>query len=175
MRIRVSDAARRLDKRGLIKRDRNEHVERIVEHVANLLGRELPEDLVDFYRERITRLGEFYAHTPEWNDRVGWRSQDSLVTELLHTDAVPLFGDGCGNLYGLDLTPGVEAPAVYFFDHERSYERPEWAAGSSLGAFLLILADSDRAHAESWPPKWELKIDPDIEKCPRAPAIWAAS
>jgi len=65
-------------------------------------------------------------------------------------------------------------PAVYFFDHEDSYERPHWAAGSSLGAFLLLLADGDRAHAEAWPQKWELSIDPDIEKCPRAPAIWAA-
>lgn len=107
-------------------------------------------------------------------ERAGRRTPDSLVTELLHADAVPLFGDGCGNLYGLDLTLGVEVPAVYFFDHERSYEKPEWAAGSSVGAFLLLLADSDRAYAEGWPSRWELGIDPDIEKCPRAPAIWAA-
>jgi hypothetical protein len=59
-------------------------------------------------------------------------------------------------------------------DHERSYEKPEWAAGSSLGAFLLLLADSDRSYAEHWQPRWELTIDPDIEKCPRAPSIWNA-
>jgi len=174
MRVDVSEATRQLEERRLIKRERHNHSERIIEHVGHLLGRELPADLVGFYRERIARLGEFYAQTPEWNDRMGWRSPDSLVTQLLHADAVPLFDDGCGNLYGLDLTPGADAPAVYFFDHERSYEKPEWAAGSSLGAFLLLLADSDRAYAEHWPPRWELTIDPDIEKCPRAPAIWNA-
>jgi len=25
---------------------------------------------------------------------------------------------------------------------------------------------------ENWPAKWELTIDPDLERCPRAPAIW---
>lgn len=175
MRVSVSDAVRELEERGLVQRERHDHSEMVIEHVQGLLRRPLPADLISFYRERIARLGEFYAHTPEWNDRVGWRSRDSLVTELLHADAVPLFGDGCGNLYGLDLTADVEVPAVYFFDHECSYEKPEWAAVSSLGAFLLLLADSDRAYAEHWPPRWELKIDPDIEKCPRAPAIWSAA
>ena len=112
--------------------------------------------------------------TPHWNERVGWRTPDELVTKLLHAEAVPIFDDGCGNFFGLDLTPDVEVPAIYFFDYERSYERPEWAAGSSVGAFLLLLAVSDRAYAERWPLRWELNIDPDIEKCPRAPTIWAA-
>jgi hypothetical protein len=61
---------------------------------------------------------------------------------------------------------------VYFFDHQDEYERPRWAAGSSLGAFLLLYADHDRAYAEDRPDGWELEIDPDIDKCPRAPAIW---
>lgn len=174
MRIPVSEVARRLEDRGLLEREYNDHSGRIIEHVRTLLGRELPSDLIAFYRERIASIGEFTAQTPLWNDHVGWRSSVSLVTRLLHADAVPLFDDGCGSLYGLDLTSGVAVPAVYFFDHEDSYERPHWAAGSSLGAFLLLLADGDRAHAEAWPQKWELSIDPDIEKCPRAPAIWAA-
>jgi hypothetical protein len=97
------------------------------------------------------------------------------VTELLHADAVPLFRDGCGNFYGLDLTAEVKAPAVYFFNHERGFEQPEGAAGSSLGAFLLLLADHDRAYEEQWPFRWELKIDPDINNCPRAPAMWVES
>lgn len=174
MRIPVPDAAHQLETRGLLKRERHDHADRITEHVQRLLGRELPADLVDFYGERIASVGEFPSIVPHWNERVGWRTPDRLVTELLHAGAVPLFDDGCGNLYGLDLTPGVDAPAVYFFDHERSYEKPKWAAGSSLGAFLLILADNDRSYAEDWPPRWELKIDPDLEKCPRAPAIWYA-
>ena len=171
----VSEAVRQLEERALLTRERHDHSERVIAHVRKLLGRPLPADLIIFYRERIARLGEFYAQTPEWNDRMGWRSPDSLVTKLIHADAVPLFDDGCGNLYGLDLTAGVEAPAVYFFDHERNYEKPVWAAGSSLGTFLLLLADSDRAYAEHWPSRWELKIDPDIEKCPRAPAMWATA
>lgn len=174
MTISVSDAARQIEDRGLLKRERNDHSERVVERVQSLLGRPLPAELMDFYRERIASLGEFYAQTPEWNAHVGWRDPDQLVTRLLHADAVPLFDDGCGNLYGLDLTPGVDPPAVYFFDHERDYETPQWAAGSSLGVFLLLLADSDRALAEGWPARWALNIDPDIETCPRAPAIWAA-
>jgi hypothetical protein len=175
LRIDVQEAARQLEMRGLLTRERHDHADRIIEHVRDGLGRDLPEDLMDFYRERIAAIGEFASVVPHWNERVGWRSPDSLVTELLHADAVPLFGDGCGNLYGLDLTPRVNTPAVYFFDHERGYEKPEWAAGSSLGAFLLLLADSDRAYAEGWPSRWELKIDPDLEKCPRAAAIWATN
>jgi len=174
MRVPVSEAARRLEERGLLKRERHDHSARVIEHVRSLLGHELPDDLIDFYRERIARIGEFSAMTPEWNERVGWRSPDTLVTELVDAVAVPLFDDGCGNLFGLDLTPGVDTPAVYFFDHELGFERPQYAAGSSLGTFLLLLADQDRAYAESWPQKWELSVDPDIEKCPRAPAIWAA-
>jgi hypothetical protein len=173
MRIPVSEAARQLEDRGLLVRERQDHSVRIVAHVRTLLDRPLPEDLVDFYRERIAKIDELSARSPGWNDWVGWRSPDSLVTELLHADAVPLFGDGSGNLYGLDLTPGIETPAVYFFDHENGFEKPEWAAGSSLGAFMLLLAVNDRAALENWPPRWELAIDPDIEKCPRAPAIWA--
>jgi hypothetical protein len=35
-----------------------------------------------------------------------------------------------------------------------------------------MLADSDRAQSESWPLQWELNLDPDLDKCARAPAIW---
>ena len=174
MRISIHEAARQLEERGLLKRERNNHSDRLIEHVRELLGRELPTDLIDFYRERIASIGEFPSMAPHWNERIGWRTPDRLVTRLSHADAVPVFNDGCGNFYGLDLTAGVEVPAVYFFDHETGYEIPEWAAGSSLGVFLLILAEQDRAYAEGWPPRWQLKIDPDIEKCQRAPAIWFA-
>jgi hypothetical protein len=110
---------------------------------------------------------------PVWNDHVGWRSSPTLLTHLLQAEAVPLFNDGCGSLYGLDLAPNSMPRAVYFFDHEHGFERPDWAAGSSLGRFLLLLADSDRAIEEEWPPGWELAIDPDLGRCPRAPPIFA--
>jgi len=174
MTISVSDAAHQLEARGLLVRSRRSHAEEVIAHVRALLGQELPQDLADFYREGIEQVDDYFAATPEWNDHVGWRSPDTLITQLLHTKAVPLFGDGFGNLYGLDLTVGVEPPAVYFFDHEQSYASPEYAVGSSLGTFLLLLADHHRAYAEGWPEKWQLTIDPNIDKCPRAPAIWAA-
>jgi hypothetical protein len=71
VRIPVADAARELEARGALKREREDHSERVVEHVGNLLGCALPADFMDFYRERISRIGEFYAKAPEWNDRVG--------------------------------------------------------------------------------------------------------
>lgn len=174
MKISIQAAARQLEERGMLQRERNDYSDKIIQHVRDLLGRELPPELVELYQERIAEIGEFTAMTPLWSERVGWRSPDSLITQLLHADAVPLFDDGCGNLFGLDLTPGLGSPAVYFFDHELGFEKPEWAAGSSLAVFLLLLADSDRAYAEKWPDRWELEIDPDIDKCPRAPAIWDA-
>ena len=91
---------------------------------------------------------------------------------LLPASAVPLISDGCGSLFGLDLSAADAGPAVYFFDHEDEFRTPRWAAGSSLGLFLLVLADSDRALSEGWPLQWALKLDPDLDKCRRAPAIW---
>jgi hypothetical protein len=174
MKISVAKAAKELEARGLLKRTRADQADRIIAHVRAQLGRELPADLEDFYREGIARVGEFEAVAPLWNDHAGWRPVAIETTRLMHAKAVPIFLDGAGSLFGLDLSAGADTPAVYFFDHEESFNAPQWAAGSSLGTFLLLLADGDRAHREGWPPKWELAIDPDIEKCPRAPAIWNA-
>ncbi|HEY9723792.1 MAG TPA: SMI1/KNR4 family protein [Oscillatoriaceae cyanobacterium] len=171
----MHEAARQLEARGVLTRSHGEGADKVVEHVRDVLGCELPADLVDFYRERIAGVGEFGACVPAWNDRGGWRGSDRFLTELLHAGAVPLFRDGCGNFYGLDLTPDVSVPAVYFFNHERGFEQPEGAVGSSLGVFLLLLADHDRAYVEQWPFRWELKIDPDLNDCPRAPAMWIES
>lgn len=174
MSLSVTEACRQIELRGLLKRERVNHADRIIAKVSAVLGCELPIDLADFYRERVAAIGEFPAIAPAWNDKIGWRTGDALITELAHVQAVPILSDGCGNLFGLDLASGDAVPAVYFFDHERGFEKPEYAAGSSLGAFLLLLADQDRALDEGWPAKWELGIDPGLERCPRAPAIWGA-
>lgn len=174
MKITVAEAVSRLDERGVLDRIKHPQAEQIIPYVEALIGRPLPTDLTDLYQLGVAQIVEFEAILPVWNDRVGWRTPDSLVTELLHANAIPLFGDGCGSRFALDLTLGVETPAVYFFDHEDGFEFPSWAAGSSLGSFLLLAADHDRAIEEKWPEKWELAIDPDIDKCPRARAIWAA-
>lgn len=174
MRIPVEDAVRDLEARGLITRERHDHSDKIIAHVQQLLRRPLPLDLIDFYRESIARVGDNNPLGPAWNDWLGRITTDGGVTELLAVDAVPLFTDGCGSLFGLDITPGVEFPAVYFFDKDDGFEKANYAAGSSLGAFLLIYADSDRAYAEKWFDRWELQVDPDIDKCPRARAIWNA-
>jgi hypothetical protein len=174
LRVDVAEAAQALEAQGRLERAGVDHSARIIAHVGEQLGRALPSDLEDFYRERIAGIGGFQAIWPIWNDWVGWRPMAVDSTRLLHVQAVPIFFDGCGSLYGLDLAARGETPAVYFFDHEDGFATPQWAAGSSLGAFLLLLADHDRAYREHWPDRWQLSIDPDIDKCPRAPAIWNA-
>jgi hypothetical protein len=172
--ITVREAAAALEERGTLRRTREDHSARIIDRVRALLGRELPPVLEEFYRERIARIGDFDAVFPHWNARVGWRPMATGVTELAHVNAAPLFYDGCGNLFGLDLTSGSSVPAVYFFDHEVGFEKPEYAAGSALGVFLLLLAEHDQAFQEGRVQGWELAVDPDIDKCPRAPPIWLA-
>jgi hypothetical protein len=172
--IEVAAAARELENKGLLRRHRSDNSERIIRQVGQQLGHKLPEDLEALYRERISRVGEFEAIAPIWNGRMGWRHVAVEATHLLPSQAVPIFSDGCGSLYGLDLSAGTAVPAVYFFDHEDEFAAPRWAAGSSLGTFLLLLGESDRAGREGWPARWELAIDPDLDKCPRAPAIWNA-
>lgn len=165
MRISVAEAADALERQGRLQRHRTSQVDQIIERISEALGITVPGDLEDFYRSRISRIADSNAIGLVWTD---W------VTKLLHAQAVPIFFDGCGSLYGLDLTGGNSTPAVYFFDHEDQFSKPHWAAGSSLGAFMLLLADQDRAYRENWPDRWQLSIDPDIDKCPRAPAIWNA-
>lgn len=174
MRIPVADAMSQILGRGLVKRFRNPEADEMVSFVQALIGRRLPEDLIDFYQEGIADIGDYGAVAPAWKDHLLWRVPDELFIDLLEVNAVPLFYDGCGNRFALDITPGVETPAVYFFEWADDDKTPAWAAGSSLGAFLLLAADHHRAFKENWPDKWELKIDPDIDKCPRARAIWAA-
>jgi hypothetical protein len=66
------------------------------------------------------------------------------------------------------------ASSVYFFDHEDGFEFPAYAVGSSIEKALYLLAEHDLALHEDRPDGWELAIDPDLDKCPRAPPIWLA-
>jgi hypothetical protein len=171
MDITVSEACRVLEARGALRRSRRGDAEGVIQQVRERLGGRMPADLEALYREQVASIGDFAAILPEWRERPEWRREGS-VGLLLHADAVPIFSDGCGNFYGLDLASGDQRPAVYFFDSEDMFERPHWAAGSSLARFLLLLAEHDQALDEGRLPGWELSIDPDIDKCPRAPAIW---
>ena len=175
MKVAVSEAVRSREGRGLIKRQKTDQSDLVIDRVCELLGRPLPQDLIDLYREHIAAIGEFADIAPSWNDWVGWSKDTVSVTDLLHVDAIPVFDDGCGNLFGLDLSSGDETPAVYFFDHEMEFDRPRYAAGSSLGAFLLLLGEEDQAYRENRPVGWQLAIDPDLDKCPRAPPIWRSA
>lgn len=172
MKITVSEAVRSLEDRGLLKRHKADQSDLVIDRVRELLRRPLPQDLIDLYREHVARIGDFSDIAPSWNDWVGWSNDVVSVTDLLHANAVPVFDDGCGNLFGLDLSSEGEASAVYFFDHEREFDRPRYAAGSSLGAFLLLLGEEDQAYREGRPSGWQLAIDPDLDKCPRAPPPW---
>lgn len=172
--LSVEAVVRQLEQRGVLEHHKHDHPQRTIDHVGLLLGEPLPSDLAAFYQARIGSVGAFSAVAPKWNDRIGWRGQDWEIKRLQHARAAPLLYDGCGSLFGVDLTAQGGVPAVYFFDHEDEFSRPHYAAGSSLGAFLLLLAEHDQAIEEKRPPRWQLTIDPDIDKCPRAPAIWNA-
>jgi hypothetical protein len=176
MAVTVVNAIRQLDARGLVRRCKGDpdDAELVIDYVRERLGRPVPQALADLYRERIDSIGQFAAVRPIWNDWVGWRPITPDVAAMLPAQAVPLFWDGCGNLYGMDLSSGAEDPAVYFFDKAEAYERPGWAAGSSIGAFLLLLGEHDAAFEEQRPRGWELAVDPDLGNCPRAPPIWLA-
>lgn len=174
MRFPVAEAVQLLEARGALGRHRRDQFAKVIDYVRGELGRDVPADLADFYAERVDSVGDFQAIYPVWNDWGGWRQVAGQLTCLLQVDAIPIFWDGCGSLFGLDLSSGAETPAVYLFDKDDLYAKPRWAAGSSLGTFLLLLADHDRSYAEHWPTGWELKIDPDLDRCPRARAIWNA-
>lgn len=174
MAITVSDAARILEERGNLRRARRDQSEWVIGFVSRLIGRTIPVDLAEFYRERIERIGDFGTTTPVWNDHVGRVTDDASVEILLPARAIPIFDDGCGSFFGVDVSRITDHPAVYFFDHEKEFKYPSYAVGSSIGAFLLLLAEHDTAIDEKRTPGWELGIDPDLDKCPRAPPIWVA-
>jgi hypothetical protein len=174
MTISVTGAARILEERGALGRRRKNQVEWVVDFVAQLIGRPVPADLAEFYRENIEGVGDFGTTIPIWNDHVGRVTDDAGIDWLLPGKAIPLFSDGCGNLFGVDVSKVTDHPAVYFFDHEKGWEKPSYAAGSSIGTFLLLLAEHDIAIDEKRPPGWELTIDPDLGMCSRAPPIWLA-
>jgi len=71
MAITVSDAARILEERGNLKRSRKDQSEWVIGFVSRLIGRTIPKDLAEFYRERIERIGDFGTTIPVWNDHVG--------------------------------------------------------------------------------------------------------
>lgn len=174
MTISVEEAIQKLEGRGmLIRRARNQS-EKIIELASELIGHRPPTDLVDFYRANVAEVGEYFATTPVWNQRVGWIKRDWVMDRLLPLQAIPIFDDGCGSLFGVDISTDNDHPAVYFFDHETRLEGVDYAAGSSIGAFLLLLAEQSATFGQHRPPGWQLKIDPDIDKCARAPPIWLA-
>ena len=173
MDVSVQEACCKLEAQGTLRRRQGEIPDGYLAYVRELLGDQMPADLEAFYREGIEAVGGFRAVLPRWNERPD-RRREGMLRAVLPAQAVPIFSDGAGSLYGLDLTSGAATPAVYFFDHEDLFERPRWAAGSSLGHFLLLLGQHDQAIEEGRAPGWERGIDPDIDKCPRAPPLWLA-
>ena len=172
MAIAVSEAARRLEERGALKRSRKDQSGWVIDFVGRLIGRPIPADLAEFYQEHIERIGDFGATVPVWNDYVGRVTDDAFIDILLQAKAIPIFDDGCGSYFGVDVSKAGDHPAVYFFDHESEFKYPDYAAGSSIGTFLLLLAEHDLALHEKRPQGWELSIDPDLDQCPRALPIW---
>lgn len=174
MTVSISEAARLLEERGALGRRRNNQADWVIDFVGRLIGRPIPADLAEFYRENIDRIGDFRTTIPVWNDYVSRVTDDGSIDWLLSAKAIPIFWDGCGNLWGVDVSTATDHPAVYFFDKADDWEKPAYAAGSSIGTFMLLLAEHDAALHEKRPQGWELTIDPDLDKCPRAPPIWRA-
>jgi hypothetical protein len=172
--VSVAEAAHALVKRGTLGRRRKNQAEWVIGYLRQLIARPIPVDLADFYRENIDWIGDFTTTIPVWNDHVGRVTDKGCIDWLLPGQAIPIFWDGCGNLFGVDIARVTDHPAVYFFDKADSWEKPAYAAGSSIGTFLLLLAEHDIAIEEKRPPKWELSIDPDLGMCSRAPPIWHA-
>jgi hypothetical protein len=173
--ISVSEAVSRLQGRGALQRRREDYADRILSRVESLLGRPAPEDLADFYRARITSVAAYEAIMPVWNDWVGWRTPiEAELGRLLDVQALPVFRDRRGALFGIDLSVETDRPDVYFFQRVQGVWTARWAAGSSLGAFMLLLSDYDRAYQQNWPAGWEQTIDPSIINCHRAPPAWLA-
>src|SRR5262245_4869523 len=106
----MEDACRLLEVRGALKRHRHDHSVQVIEHVTELIGGWVPPELAAFYRERVSQVADFLAVAPVWNDRIGWRSEDWVVTQLLHVQAVPILSDGCGSLFGVDLSDRIARP-----------------------------------------------------------------
>jgi hypothetical protein len=172
--ITVDQAFDALAARGAIETDPHIQSMMLVKYVERLLGRPAPKDLCGFYTKQISRVGDYDAVVPHWKPYTGWLSRGGHMDALLAVGAIPIFADGCGNLWGADILANNDHSAVYFFDHERGFAQPEYAAGSSIGAFLLLLSEHDQALDEKRPRAWELKIDDDLDRCPRAPPIWLA-
>jgi hypothetical protein len=169
--ISVSEAAHQLEKRGLLTRRRRKFEIQVIDFVSEQLGRPVPPELAEFYAENIDYICDAGAICPTWNPWVGF---EPVYPDLWNAlpDAVPLFTDGNGSLFGLDLLDAGPRRGVYFFDHIDSFKFPAWPAGSSLATFLLFLGDRDRALQEGWPDDWMEKIDPEIKNCPRVEPRW---
>lgn len=179
--ISIAEAVLRLEPGGLLKcaprslkRGHSFDPDRLIANVRELIGQDLPRDLQDFYHAGIWQIGSYGAVTATFSDWVDWRGGADYFTKYLELGAIEVFSDECGNPYVLDLTSGDQTPAVYFIDHEIDPPVLGFAAGSSLGACMLLIGEDERAFfaKEERPDRWELAIDPDIEKCPRAPALW---
>lgn len=108
----IADVAKALEQRHELVRARVDHSAQIIEHVSDEMGQQLPEDLKAFYRERIARIGDFLAVAPIWSERAGWRAGMVATTALLPARAVPIFSDGCGSFYGVDLDAGMRLPST---------------------------------------------------------------
>lgn len=169
----IADAVRRLEALGMVRRRRWALGPDLESYAASVIGRPIPQDLADLYRENLDYVGHFNAVAPIWSDYFGTWNSDS-IDELLHVNAVPIFSDGSGNYFAVDLQSPGDSPPVYHFERAWNFRSPGFAVGSSIAKFLLLAAGADGTGNgfDAEDRDWVLSIDPDIEKCPRAPALW---
>ena len=138
-------------------------------YLSKILGYALPIELGDWLRTSNGPLvgpGGVYGVPPA--------EKKLLITEHLKQNSawqasrwIPVAGDGNGNTYVLDATPGIgSSHSVYFVDHED--ERECYRVASNLWLFLrfLFLSELARVHQEKphWPfdKSYVLHFDPAI-------------
>lgn len=111
--VSFAEAVRALEARGQLTRHKyGGDATRLKLMLTEVFGPQHPGELAEFYGQAIASLGEFHAVSPGWSDRCGWGESAEILSDLMDVGAAPLFNDGCGNIYGLDLTADDATPAV---------------------------------------------------------------
>ena len=95
---------------------------------------------------------------------------------------IPVAGDGTGKYYVLDSRTEVkQGHPVFFLDHERGLNEPEYVVASNIWQFLRFLLqeelDRQRGGRSSWPFHADsvLTLDPVLASCTEvAPLPWSA-
>src|SRR4051812_35696047 len=102
MDISVQAAIARLNRQGVVGRSKEQFIESMIAHVVHLLGRPLPSELEELYRQRVASIADFNAILPHRSGRMGFGyGGGDWLTDFLPAQVIPVFSDGCGSVFAL--------------------------------------------------------------------------